>query len=174
MVELAELLVVNLGQRKQAADRPEQGEGHVGLGVPNVSLRTKERVRVLSDEFRGPPFDQFIKGAEGQADRNDEKISPSGEIYDFLADQNFPSDQGGNESLHEMPDLVVVVAFPSKGFADPIEEWDFRIGILSAHHQNDAMEQNPKIEQGSERKGLTGPPHDDQTDDSGSRFEYPS
>ena len=36
------------------------------------------------------------------------------------------------------------------------------------------MEQNPKIEQGSERKGLTGPPHDDQTDDSGSRFEYPS
>ena len=60
--------------------------------------------------------------------------------------------------MHEMSDLVVVVAFPSKGLADPVEEGNFRIGILSPHHQYDAMEQDPKIEQGGEAKGLAGAP----------------
>ena len=77
---------MNLGQRKQAADRAEEGKSHVRLGIPNVPLRAKERFRVLPDEFRGPPFDQFVKGAEGQADRDDEKISPPCDVYDLLPD----------------------------------------------------------------------------------------
>ena len=73
-----------------------------------------------------------------------------------------------------MSDLVVVVPFPSNGLADSVEEWNLRIGILSAHHQYDAMEQNPEIEQRREPEGLAGPPHDAQTDDGRSNLENPS
>ena len=147
------------GEGQKADDRSDEGEGHVGLGVPDISLGTEKGFGVLPEEFCCPPLDQFVKGTEGEADRYNEKIPPSGKRNDLLADQNFPTDQGGDESLHEMSDFVVVITLPSKTLADPIKEGNLRVGILCPYHQNKAMNKDPKIEQGSERKRFTGAPH---------------
>lgn len=63
----------------------------------------------------------------------------------MFANQNFPGDQCRDEALHEMTDLVVVISLESKYRLEVLEEGHFRIGIVPADHQDDAMHEYQEI-----------------------------
>lgn len=105
-----ELPVVEPSEQQQGADAAEQGEQHVGLGIPDVALGAEECFGGFSAELCDPPFDQFVEGTDREANAAHEEGEPFAALQRRAPQQDLARRNRRHESLHEMPNLVVVVA----------------------------------------------------------------
>lgn len=53
-----------------------------------------------------------------------------------------------------MTHLVIVVALSAQQIAYPVEQGDFRVGVMAAHHENDAVNQDQPVGQAGEGKAF--------------------
>ena len=72
-----------------------------------------------------------------------------------------------------MPELVVVVSRLVERIANPVTQWNLRIGVMTAHHQDDAVRQDQDVRQSRERETLARKPQDYGTDQRRKHLEYP-
>ena len=103
-------LIVRSRKRDQGNDRPDERHEHIPLTIPDIPLGSQELTGRLPQGERDPPLDQFIEGAECQANANNQERQPSAAPEGRAAFQNFPDQQGRHETLGEMTKPVVVVA----------------------------------------------------------------
>ena len=80
-------------------DGANQRHEHVGLGIERVALRAEKRIRRAAADQRRPPFNQLIARANRQADAEDNEEQPFAGAQRRAPDENFPSDDRGDESL---------------------------------------------------------------------------
>ncbi len=72
-----------------------------------------------------------------------------------------------------MTHLVIVVALSAQQIAYPVEQGDFRVGVMAAHHENDAVNQDQPVGQAGEGEGFPGEGQYRQADDRGQGFKKP-
>jgi len=72
-----------------------------------------------------------------------------------------------------MPYLVVVIAAHPKSILDPVKERNFGIGIMSAYHQDDGVDQYQPVCERGQGKAFSCRDYRRQTESSGKNFEEP-
>ncbi len=67
---------MRFAEHNQGQGCPDQRQEHVSLGIPNIPLGAQELACRLPQDKGAPPFEQFVDGAEGQANANDQEGQP--------------------------------------------------------------------------------------------------
>jgi hypothetical protein len=81
-----------------------------------------------------------------------EKVAPAGAGKNLVPDGDLPGDDGRDETLSEVAQLVIVVALVVECVLQPVEQRYFRIGVVAADHQDDHVNQNEHVAQRGQRK----------------------
>lgn len=157
-------VIVSLCQCQDCSPGTDETEKHIGLRVPDVSLSPQEGIPLASRQKRYPPLEKFIASTCSQDDRNGKEIGPSPAIDDGVPDQDFSGNQNRNESLHEMPYLVIVVPGKYTHIPQPVEQRDFGIRPVPADHENDGMDEEEKINETGKAEFLEGAGQDNKSD----------
>lgn len=160
-------------QEEKGRDRADEGQQHIGLGIPDISLGAKKGFGAGAAEHRDPPFDQFVKGAECKAEAADEKISPSGGSDHPFSNHNFPRDDGRDKALSKVADLVVIVALQLEAVSNPVKQRNLGVRVMATDHQDDAVKQNQKVAQRGQRKLFAAQRQDNDTDQRRQYFQKP-
>jgi hypothetical protein len=71
----------------------------------------QERITILSGEGRRKPLDQFEDGGKRETDDKCKVVQPSLALNGRATSTEFPEQNGGNESLHEMTKSIEMIAF---------------------------------------------------------------
>src|SRR5437763_13763122 len=144
------------GNKDERGRCSDQRHAHIALGVPNVALSAEKVVGGGSAEQCGPPFDQFVKRANSQANRENKKRQPIRSRENIEPQQNFASDDRRNEALHEMAEPVIVVALPGEKRAEPIEQWHASVGVMTADAEHATVQGDERVAQCRETKSAIG------------------
>ena len=96
-------------QECKRSNGPEQGPGHIRLGIPFIALEGQESIRGGAGQERHPPLNQFIERTDGQADTDHDEPEPIPPNNNLITQQDFPGDNRRDKALGNMPELVVIV-----------------------------------------------------------------
>lgn len=118
----------------------DESAEHVALGVPAVALGAEERLRCLCGNEGRCPFNEFIHGADGHADRNDAEGHPATFFDHFVTNEDFSANDCGDEALHEMTKAVVMVAREVKGVFHPVADGNQRVGVAAADYEDNHVQ----------------------------------
>ena len=77
---MSERAVVKVGKKNKRGDCANQSHQHIGLCVPHIALTADKIIRGRAGEQGGPPFDEFVEGAESEADCDDQEGEPSSSV----------------------------------------------------------------------------------------------
>ena len=164
---------MNPGQGKLGNNGAQKGGEHVPLGIPGITLGTEESFGALAEDQRSPPLDEFVTGAHRQADRRNQKEEPASTHKRRPALQDFTGKHGRNETLGKVTDTVIGIAGKAEQFLQPVAKGNFRIGVMAADKQDDAVKQNQPVEQRGEGKAPPGGRHDAHGDEKGEHLQHP-
>ena len=89
------------------------------------------------------------------------------------AEQHFPSDHGGHETLRKVAQAVVVVAVEMPGILDPLEDRHQGIGVVAADHEDGGVHGDQPVHQIGEAQARVEVDQDRHGDDRGEHFEEP-
>jgi hypothetical protein len=145
---------MNPTERYLSCGRTDQRTEHVALCIPRVSLRSQERVCAASFQDRHTPFKQFVTGADCHADTHDHKNSPPWPGYNTASNQYFSRNNGRNEALGKVAELVIVISLEPKVVAHPVEERNMGISIVTADQKNTCMYGDQKVSEIGEAEPL--------------------
>ena len=130
---------MDLAHEDDGACRADGGVEHVGLGIPDISLRAEECIGRLAGAHRDAPLKEFVKHADGGAQRHDNDGEPAAPLHHLKPHQQFAGDERRDETLEEVADLIVVVARLAEGVADPVEQRHLGVGVVAADEENPAV-----------------------------------
>ena len=88
-------------------------------------------------------------------------------------DENFPSDDRGDESLCEMAYTIVMIPREAKYALHPEPERHLRIRVMAAEHQDQGMNEDQAIGQRRQRKAPRGRKKQRRGDEDRKDFENP-
>src|SRR5829696_4308871 len=142
-----QLPVVQLAEEDLCRERADQGEEHVPLGVPDVALGAEEVCRGRAADHGGPPFDELVEGAEGEAGAGDQEEEPAVPLERGPAQQHLADQDGRHEALGEVAQAVVVVAGEAQEVAHPEAERHPGVGIVPAEHQDQGVEEEKTVDE---------------------------
>src|SRR5207247_1357083 len=107
--QFGQATVVAASKDQLCGDSAQQSTEHVPLRVPDVALRTKEGFSGMASRERRPPFEELVTRAEREAHRRHEDEQPTAGPQRRRAQQDLADQDGGDKSLDEVSDAVVVV-----------------------------------------------------------------
>ena len=139
-LQILHRLVVRDLEENEGDTRADEGAEHVALGVPTVALGAEKGLRSLCGNEGRCPFNEFIHGADGHADRNDTEGHPATFCDDLVTDEDFSANDCGDEALHEMTEAVIVVAREVKGVFRPITDGNQRVGVAAADSEDNHVQ----------------------------------
>ncbi len=101
------------------------------------------------------------------------KVTPSRTVKDLVANDDFASDDDRNESLHKVPEFVVIVSLLAKLIPDPFKHRNLGVGVVAADHEDDAMNQNQDVCKLRQRIRVARIPDDGGSQHGRKHFEKP-
>lgn len=161
------------GEQQQCTQGSDQGEKHVRLGVPGIALRAEELDRPLSGREGHPPLDQLIERADGKGHADHQQIEHPAMGQVPSAQQGFPRQQRRNQTLHEVPQLVVGVAAQLEQLLHPETERHTRIGVGPTQNQHQRVGCDKHIEQLREWVAAVGGKQNRRGDQHRCHFQQP-
>ncbi len=160
----AQLSIVQAREQDERCHRSDQGQQHVRLGVPDITLGAKEIFRTLTKRDGGAPFDQLIARADCEHDADDQKGEHPATEPIAAAKQHLTRGQGRHEALEKVTDLVVGIALQAEHLLHLEAERHPRIGVGTAEHEHEGMHEDAHVKQGSQRiapmRGVQDRQHD--------------
>src|SRR5262249_24865285 len=150
--EPPQLSVLNPGTQHERRDCPDEREEHVPLRIPWVALGPEKRLRGGAGGERRPPLDEFVEGADGHTEGENDKGEPAASLERRLPDQNLTADERRDEPLRKVPDPVVVVAGEPERLLHPEAQRNPGVGVLASDHQNAGVNRNESVHQRREPK----------------------
>lgn len=102
--------------------------------------------------------------------RNTSQVGPGD---DLAADEDFSREDGGDEPLRQMPNLVVIVALQVEVVANPIEERHVGIRVVGADEQDARVEGDEPVGQPREWEAAPGNAEEGDRDEGGEGLQPP-
>jgi hypothetical protein len=143
------------------------------LRVPRVALRAEEGGRRFAGRRRRPPLDQLVEGAHRETDRRDQEEEPLPGPERRPTEEDLPGEDRRDEALHEVAEAVVVVAGETEGVPHPEAERDLGVGVVSARHQDDRVEEEEAVEKGRQAEPPVGRDEQRHADEDRRHLEHP-
>src|SRR3954468_24280950 len=128
-------------QRNLGSKGAEQGAEHVPLSVPGVPLGAEEIVRGAAADHGGGPFEEFVAGAQGEADAGDQEEEPAAAPHDVAAQQDLPRQDRRDEPLGEVAETIVGVPRQPEEIAEPEPKRNLWVSVVTADHQDQRMQE---------------------------------
>ena len=100
-------------QQQKTEDAADEAHEHIPLRVPDITLRSKERIRCSPGRDRNSPLEELIERAEAQHDHHGDERDPR-RRNNLLSHENFSCDKRRNKPLQEMAETIIVVALETK------------------------------------------------------------
>ena len=155
---------------EQSTDKREK---HVALCVVYITLRAQEIGGAFTKSRCDEPLDDLVDRSTETDHRNAEKSEPAAVHHHLVTQENLASVDEREESLYEMPHLVVVVAAEYADITQPVPYRHLCIGVVSADHEDDRMDRDTREHEVGERETLACEPHDHCTDYRRRNLEHP-
>ena len=140
-----------------------------------------------------PGYNLFVTGAAGSGrmstvrkllqeiskkdiilkETDDQEVAPARVVDDVLADQDFARNDGRDKTLREVAELVVIVAGLIERVFDPVAQRHLGIRVMTADHQDDAVNQYQDVGKPRKREALSSKPQDCRGNDRRHNLEQP-
>ena len=151
-----------------------QGQEHIPLRIPHISLRCKKSLGILTDGEGNPPFKEFIQSADGKRESNNNRKKEFSALQLSFAEKEFAKDHRGDKSLSKMSYAVIIISGESEMIAQPAEQRHFSVGVMTADHQNKRMNTQQRIDERGEGESTVGNDNNNNGDKRRYHFEEPS
>src|SRR3569832_1686851 len=152
LFQLPQFPVVAAREGQLRGEGTDEGAKHIPLGVPNIPLCSQKIIGRLSLHLSGPPLKQLVERAKCQADGGHEEKEPLAGIKGRASKEHLPGQNGGNESLGEEAESIIVIAGEMEEILNPEADWNPRIGVMAPDHENDCMNEEKPIQLRGQRK----------------------
>jgi len=119
----------------------------IALCIPWIPLGSQKRVRTASFSHCHSPFEQFVTGTDCHADAHHHKNAPPWARYHPASNQYLSRNYCRNEALGKVAKLVIVISLQSKMIANPIEERNVSVCVVTADQKNTCMYGDQKVSQ---------------------------
>src|SRR6266516_1551837 len=113
---------------------------------------------------RGPPFEELVAGAEGQATRSHEDEQPTTGPQRRRAQQDLADQDGGDEALDEVTEAVVGVPRQAEQVLNPEAQGHTGVGVVAADDEDECMDGEQGVGERGQRKAASRE-HQDWTRD---------
>src|SRR6266487_5675377 len=101
---------------------------------------------------RGPPFEELVAGAEGQATRSHEDEQPTTGPQRRRAQQDLADQDGGDEALDEVTEAVVVVPRQAEQVLNPEAQGHTGVGVVAADDEDERVDGEQGVGESGQRK----------------------
>lgn len=152
LFQLPQFPIVAARKGQLRGEGTDEGAKHIPLGVPNIPLCSQKIIGRLSLHQSGPPLKQLVECAKCQADRGHEEKEPLAGMEGCASEENLPGQNGGNKSLGEVAESIIVIAGEMEEILNPETDRNPRIGVMAPDHENDRMNEEKPIQQRGQRK----------------------
>ena len=116
--------------------RPDKAHEHIRLRIPNVALRPQKRFGIRRIAERCKPFDNFVQSRNRLSHAHRQEPRPASCFDRSCAVQKFNHHKPRRDTLHQMPDFIVVVTRPAEPVLHPESKRNIRIRIMRPHQKH--------------------------------------
>ncbi len=109
------------------------------MAVPDIALCGEKRVRLFAHDGGGPPLEQLVERAEGQADTDHEKEEPLAALERRETEQDLAREDGGDEALRNVAEPIVVVAREVEKILQPEAQRNALVGVVTAENEDECV-----------------------------------
>ncbi len=138
-----------------------------------VALSPEKGVGGRARRRGGAPLDELVNRADRKADGSDQKEQPAAASKRRFPQENLAGDEGGHESLREVPEPVVVIAREMKDVPDPVAQRDLGVRVPSTDHEDRRVDGNQTVDERRQREATSRCEQEGDRNDDGEDLENP-